>query len=385
MIQSAPRWLPFSWLFVGFSLSNLWRRLNLGDRLFLIGIVFGGLAISLGFGLKLTHYLASSFPHWLPLGTAAFACVLVVLSFNLPMITVRSHRFNSFVPESSARLLWRISLEAGVASIACVIVIAILIGQLPALQRQSAMIEALTLAIGAQAFWHLIQYYFGATKFFGAKPAVFRATSSRRTSGAAILTHNAARYIPATSSRFLLKAITNAFIWIVLALSVLTAGGALASSPDPLLWTLLLLSSGLLLVQIALMEPRIGNGVVLGMHSIRTPIKRGLSDLIALSIPHFGLLSLAAGTLAVHGNWIGLAGVLGLYIVIIWGLWLWLVTGALPPRTTAKYGLSATVGGIIIAQFFPPLVIIIAIAITVALTRDLISLNTKEPALWPRP
>jgi hypothetical protein len=380
-----PRWLPVSWAHVGFSAANLWRRLNLGDRVFLVGVILAGLAIVIGFGVRLSGFLASTFRDWLLVGTAAYVFCLVLVSVNLPMMAVRVHRFNRYMPETSSRRNARIGLEFGVCILASALAAFMLVWPLPQIQHRPVFLASALIAIGAQAIWHIAQFVSGQFPAVLAQQSQTAGTSLRSRIWADALTGQLGERLPATSSRFLLKAMTNPFVWTILALMTLVTGGAIISAQNPLLLTLSLLSTLLLIAQFALMEPRVGNSVVLGVHSVRAPISRGVSDLCALMVPHLCLMAVGAALLILAQNWPGLYVAIAQVAVTVWALWLGLVIKALPPRATTKHALWAIIGGMIAGQVFPPLIVVFALAITIALTRDLIELTHKEPALWPRP
>jgi hypothetical protein len=385
MIAAMPSWVPMSWLYVGFGVVGFWRRLNLGDRVFLIGVVIVGFAIAIGLGAKLSSVLATSYPDWMPIGIAVFAAGLVILALNVPMVAVRSHRFNHFAPETTSRRTVRIGLEFGLSATASVAVAFILVWSTPAPQGGSVFSATMSFALGVQLVWHITQLIAGLLPNARTGRGNSAAADYRSRLSALALTNGVVEILPATSSRFLLKAITNPFVWIVIILTTLVAGGAIVAAPTPFLWTVSGLSTLLLIAQFALMEPRVGNGVVLGAHSVDPPIKRGFNDLSALMLPHFMMLSVAGCVSALTQSWMGLYVAIGQGLVTAWGLWLSLVVKALPPRETTKHALWAVIGGMIAGQVFPPLIVILAIAITVAITRDLRALTQKGPALWPRP
>jgi hypothetical protein len=189
-------------------------------------------------------------------------------------------------------------------------------------------------AIGLQALWHAMQLICGDLSRWRIGQSQVAGIPSRSRLSAALIGGEGKRHLPTTSSRFLLKALANPLVWLVLILMTLVLGGAIVSTQYPLLWILSGLSTLLLIVQFSLMEPRVGNGVVLGAHSVNMPIHRGVSDLFALSLPHLGLLAIAFVALILAQNWMGLAVAMVQAIATVWALWLGLVIKALPPRET---------------------------------------------------
>jgi hypothetical protein len=380
-----PDWVPASWVYVGFGTAGLWRRLNTGDRIFLICIILFGLALPLGLGGRFVGHLASTFPDLMPLCAGAYGFALVALLLNMPMIGVRSHRFHRFMPETTARRRRRIGLEFGMSAIASLVIVAAMLSPFLTQQSMRPIFTAAVVAIGLQALWHAMQLICGDLSLWRTGQSQVADVPSRSRLSAALIGGVGKRHLPETSSRFLLKSISNPLVWIVLILMTLVLGGAIVSTQYPFLWTLSGLSTLLMIVQFSLMEPRLGNGVVLGAHSVNMPIHRGISDLFALSLPHLFLLVIAFVALILAQNWVGLAVALAQAIATVWALWLGLVIKALPPRETTKHALWAIAGGMIAGQVFPPLIIVLALAITVALTRELMALTQKGPALWPRP
>jgi hypothetical protein len=380
-----PDWVPASWVYVGFGTAGLWRRLNTGDRIFLICIILFGLALPLGLGGRFVGHLASPFPDWMPLCAGAYGFALVALLLNMPMIGVRSHRFNRFMPETTARRTKRISLEFGMSAIASLIFVAVILSPLVTQQSMRPFFMAAFVAIGLQALWHAMQLICGDLSLWRTGQSQVADIPSRSRLSAALIGGAGKSHLQRTSSRFLLKAISNPLVWIVLILMTLVLGGAIVSTQYPLLWTLSGLSTLLMIVQFSLMEPRVGNGVVLGAHSVNMPIHRGLADLFALSLPHLCLLAIAFVALIWAHNWVGLAVALVQALATVWALLLGLVIKALPPRETTKHALWVITGGMIAGQVFPPLIVVLALAITVALTRELMAFTQKGPALWPRP
>jgi hypothetical protein len=380
-----PNWVPASWVYVGFGAAGLWRRLNTGDRIVLIGIIVLGLALPLGLGLRLVNHLASTFPDWMPLCAGAYGFALVALFFNMPMIGVRGHRFNRFMPATTARRIIRIGLEFGAGTFASLIIVTVILAPIAPQQNLPPFFMAAVVAISLQALWHVVQLICGDLSQWGIRQRQVAGLSNRGPISAALMTGYGNGRLRGTSSRFLLKAISNPLVWIVLILTALVLGGAIVSTQKPLLWSLSGLSTLLVIVQFALMEPRVGNGVVLGAHSANMPNHRGLADLFALSLPHLCLLAIAFVALILAHNWVGLAVALVQALATVWALWLGLVIKALPPRKTTKHALWVIAGGMIAGQVFPPLIIVLALAITVALTRELMALTQKGPALWPRP
>jgi hypothetical protein len=385
MMASIPRQLPLSWLYVGFGGLNLWRRLNLGDRVFLVGVICFAMAVAIGFGLRLTGFLQSALPAWMQLGIGAYVSGLVIIGFNLPMMAARSHRFERYLPESTARRTWRVGLEFGFSVLACVAMIAIQMLSVAPVNRPSLFVASVAIAIGLQGCWYVAQLVAGVLPqlLWGQNQAT--GTHVRSRMSAIVIVGQAIKSLPATSSRFLLKANNNPIVWLSLILTALASGGAIFSTQNPLLWTLSGVSTLLLIAQLALMEPRVGNGAVLGAHSLRTPIKRGVSDLCALALPHLCLMVLAVCALVFAQNWVGILIALTQGIVTVWALWLGLLIKALPPQATTKHALWLVVGGMIAGQFFPPLIVVLVLAITIALTRDLNRQTMIGPALWPRP
>jgi hypothetical protein len=380
-----PQWMPMSWAYVCLGAANFWRRLNMGDRLF-VGLLVGiGLWIIVLMGHRLGQFLASILPNWTALGLAVYASGLVVLALNMPMMSVRYHRLYRFFPETEARRRTRICLEFGFTSLCCGILIASVVVMMPPTQSAGIFYAACSIAIAFQGLWHGVQFLFGQSTHATAQRFQNSSSQRRNRFSGAVLTQPLGKALPRTSSRIGLKTVSNPIIWLVILLIAMVLGGAIVTADQPLIWALATVSSIVLIYQLALIEPRVGNGAVLGAHSFSSPYQRGLEDLSALSLPHIFLLALGSFMLLVGQDWIGLGLLVSQCIVTIWGLWIGLVVKALPANSARKHTLWAVIGATITAQLFPPLVAVVAIGITISLTRDLVNLNTKGPALWPRP
>lgn len=385
MTLRAPTWLPVSWLYVSLGIVNLWRRLNFGDRCFLVGFLSIMVVTFFGFAEKLCRYAEENFPGLLPIAIAAAAFIPIVLLFNLTLISVRANRFDKFLAETRARRRWRIGLEAVVATFCSLSVVLMLILKLQLPTPEATLIQSSFLAIGAHGIWNLVHWTLGGSQPSASIPIQYDGRKPRSKLISEVLARNPARCLPATSSRFLLKSVTNPWIWIGLAFMALSVGGVVVSAPNPALWTLLVFSIALLTVQFAVMEPRVGNGLVLGVHSVRTPIRRALSDFAALMVPHLAILGLATILFGFQKDWLGLGISFVQGVLSFWVLWLALMMKALPRRVVSRYILWSLGGGIIAGQLSLGLVIFVFIAATIVMTRDMILMTWKEPVLWPRP
>jgi hypothetical protein len=385
MIEQAAtkqNWLPSSWLYVGFGVKRLWSRLNAGDRLVALFALLLIVALPIGFIVRLARMVAVQNPNLggITVGSCVFAVVSLALTGS--MARVRSKAWFRFLPETLRRQRERITLEFLVSCFATICLLIIIASLLPAAARWSTCFQAVSLALKGHTVVHVVQFLLRHSPTLNTGASAVGAMS-RRSKTASLLASSMASILPRSSSLFWRKANDNPLVWGGLMLTLLASGGTAISLGSPLLG-LSSLSSLLLIFQLSLLEPRVGNGPAIGAHSQNLPIRRAVKDLIALSLPHTFVVLVALPLIWIEKSALYLAIAGGQLIVTIWITWLFLVVGALPAHKPAKSFFWFVGGALISSQLFPALIIVWLVVITVMLTRDLRHLSLEGPALWPR-
>lgn len=382
MKASHHRHLPASWLYVEFTLTRLFARLNTGDRVVLGVTASFVAAIPVLFGVQLGRVVTQLPSHFSGLAIGLFACFVVSFLVTATMISVRGHRYFAFLPEARAQKITRIALEFVASCLISFVVIAVVIAFLPKLHTAMAVASALVCALFGHGIVHGIQLCLPTAPLQTTSIQTLSGMT-RRNGVASILARPNIKRLPSSSSRFMRKANDNPLLWVFVILTMLASGGA-AMAWKSLLLGLSTLSTLIFMLQCALVEPRVGNGPAIGAHSATLPIKRARQDLIALAFPHFGCLIIAPALIVMGQNATHAAIAMSQFLITLWILWLWLVMGALPTEDAWRTYPLGTVLAIISYQIFPPVLPVLFFIGTLILTRDLVRLSLKGPASWPR-
>jgi hypothetical protein len=374
--------LPASWLYALFAIKRLWARLNIGDRAVLSLTVLFVAALPVMFGVQLGGAVALIPSHFGGMATGFFTWVVVSFLVTATMTSVRGHRYFAFLPETSHRKGWRIALEFAASCLLSLVFLSAMIAFLPKLHSALPFAAALGTVLIGHGMVHAIQLSL-RTLPLHSNSAQTLSGMTQRNRAAPFLASRTMTKLPNSSSRFMLKANSNPLLWAFLVLAALSSGGAAIVWKSPLLG-LSTLSTLLLVLQCALMEPLVGNGPAIGAHSGTLPIKRARQDLWALAFPHLVCLIVALA-LIVFGRELAFAAIAAWqFLLTLWLLWLFLVMGALPSedvwRTSPWAFALATIG----YNIFPPIIPVLLAIGTIMLTRDLMRLSLKGPASWPR-
>ena len=377
---SWPTWVPSSWLLIAIGTTGLWSRLNFGDRSVLVFTALLVVAIPLSIVAKLVALIPASYAMWSGVALGFIVFLLVALAFNATMVRTRSQRFMCYVPESDQRRAYRILAEFVVSALICAAAIFLVAWFLRGGFQTSVFVTAVSVVLLGQLIVHLGQFLqFGTPTARAGERGAMRTPRRSRFASWFVQIGEAGR-LPNTSSRFLLKAITNPLIWLFVVLILMSVSGTALLERSVLL-ALSTLSSILMIFQLALIEPRVGNGAAIGASSKTLPIGRAVQDLVALAIPHSLILCCAFVLIALDAKPGHVAIACGQFGATIWILWLALVSGALPTAKPAKFwaiGLA-----LIATQVFPAVIPVILLGVTIALTYDLRRLSKEGPASWP--
>jgi hypothetical protein len=375
-------WMPASWLYVGLGAQRSWLSLNNGDKLVVLFVALLGLAIPVRLGIQTGNYVTQHAPAWTGASLGAFTFVCVALTLTLGLANVRRGRLFQFLGETQKRKRTRILAEFGVAcalSFLLFLVSSVFLAQQVSLQN---LLEALGVATLGHSLIYTIQ-------FLGADVSPSRSNPTgltgmvQRSSFAPLISGSFLIKFRPTSSLFLLKANSNPLIWAVLLLTLLAFGGA-AISLKSLLLGLSTISTVLLIVQLTLAEPRIGNGPTIGASAKNMPLHRALSDLWALAIPHLTSSVLAVALVIIDADGFAFTIALCQLVITLWIIWMVLIIRALPPILFAKSTRWLIAGAIIASQTFPVVIVLLMIVATIISTRDLMRLSLQGPAQWPR-
>jgi hypothetical protein len=382
MSSPVPIWLPSPWLYVRLGIKQFWSNLNVGDRLTALFALVLVAALPVSFIVRLGQMVASQSPQWAGLTIGASVFLLVCIGLTGSMVKVRSHPWFRYLPETKRRKIGRIIAEFLASCLVSLGILAIIIWFLPTSRRALLLGQALSIAVAGHMVVHLIQFCLRALPVITVNAAALTGMTDRNKI-APFLANTALAQLQGSSSLFMQKANSNPLIWVFVLLTIAALGGTAISLASPLLG-LSSLSTLLLVFQLALMEPRVGNGRAIGAHSKKLPIKRARHDLLALSIPHLICLA-AALPLVIYDTSAINAAIAGAQLLLtLWIIWIFLVVGALPAHKPAKSFFWFVGGALISSQLFPPLIVVWLIVITAMLTRDLMRLSLEGPASWPR-
>lgn len=374
-------WLPASWLHVGLGMGRVWANLGSGDRLFIVILAFFSTALLVRLAVSIGAYLAQAAPAALAISLGGFAFAIVALALSFPLASVRRGQLFQFIGETSARKRQRIGFEfVGTGLISAILVLAMW----PFLSKAVAIpafIHAMLWSTLGHGLVHVIQFLRTDLSPSRMNPTGLTGLA-QRSCFAPLIGGSVLSKLHPTSSRFLLKANTNPLIWLLVVLTILASGGAAISLKSPLL-LLSTISTVLMIVQLTQSEPRVGNGRTIGACAKRMPIQRAISDLIALSLPHFACALLAVPLIILEAKGLAIGILLTQLVATIWILWMTLVVQALPPMVFLKSARWLVGFAIIASQIMPPLIIVLLVIATFLSTRDLIRLAPKGPAQWP--
>jgi hypothetical protein len=374
-------WLPTSWLYIGVGIKRAWLELKDGDRLFVGLLVCLGLVLPVRLLVVSGQFLAQTHSHWIGIGLGGVVFACVALFVILPLASVRRGKLFQFLGESKARRYRRIGAEFVAASFISAV---LLIAAWPFLSTRVS-INVLLQAFCCVTFAHGLVYWVQILRA-DRSPSHGNPTGltglAQRSYFAPFICGSALAKLPQTSSRFLLKANTNPLIWFVIGLTLLSSGGAALSLKSPLL-ALSTLSTLLLILQLSVTEPRVGNGRTLGASAKRMPIQRAISDLLALSWPHFACLVLATPVTIITADSLAFGIGLTQLIATLWIIWMTLLIRALPPLIFSGSARWLVALAIISSQILPPFIIVLIIVATFLSTRDLMRLSQQGPAQWP--
>lgn len=373
--------VPASWLYVGYGARQTWARLNGGDRLMVGSVTLFALVIIVQLVSAAGKIFAKVAPQWtaLGLGVSAFACV--ALSLTLSLSNVRQGRLFQFLGETSTHRTRRIGAEFAVVCFLSALLL-VIAGFFVKSQAPFVMVpQAIGVAVFAHGLVHVTQYL-----SVQGSPARRLATNhtglSQRSKIASVTSGFNQAWFKPTSSRFLLKALTNPFIWALLILTMLASGGAAVSLKSPLLGVSTF-STLLLIIQLTLAEPRVGNGRTIGASSKNMPIQRAVSDFMALSIPHLACFVIALALTVLERNGLALGIASSQLALTLWIIWIGLLVRALPSLVFTKSTRFLVAGAIVASQVAPPLIVLLLIIGTLMSTRDLMRLSRLGPAQWP--
>jgi hypothetical protein len=380
-LPSKTSWLPTAWVYLLFTWQRLWGRLNGGDRFVLVAVLIGGATATIYTGAKLTQATRQLFPLAQDFVPGLFTFVVVTLAMVPALIAARASHFFAYIPETAARRQTRIICEFALSLSLGTVLLGAIIVSVPALAQTRSMAVSLVMLMSGFVISHLIQHFVpqkGALSNTGTISA-----KSKRHAFAPVLTQPVFGLFARTSSRFLLRMNANPLVWLIFALVLVSGFGAALTMPSVLV-AISTLSQALLVIQMTLMEPRVGNGVTIGAHSRFLPINRAFADWVALVGPHL-ILFVAAGILIWHHqSWLEFYVAITQLVLTLWLIWMALIMKAQDaPKVTRAlliFGVVAMVAG----NAMPPLILPILIICTILITRDLMQLSKEGPATWPR-
>jgi hypothetical protein len=374
-------WMPASWLYIGLGATRTWSNLNNGDRLLVVALAILGIAIPIRVAVAIGAYIGQNAPAWLGVGLGGWAFVCIALTLSLSLANVRTGQLFQFLGEASHKKHTRIGAEWAAACILSALLLMatwfFLSGKTPIL----VFVYSVLIAASGHSFVAVGQFLFTNISPSRTNPTGLIGLAQRSGIASAIGSNPLSK-LPPTSSRFLLKANQNPLIWLIIILTLLATGGA-AISLKSLLLGLSTLSTVLMIIQLTLAEPRVGNGRAIGACSKRMPISRAISDLVALSLPHLACFLLAMPLIIMDAK--GLAFGIGLsqLVATIWIIWITLLVRALPAAVLGKSARWLVALAIIASQIMPPVIIALLIMATVVSTREVMRLSQQGPALWP--
>jgi hypothetical protein len=373
-------WLPSSWLYASFGLKQFWARLNGADRLVAVLAALLLAALLIGFIIRLSHTVAIQSPSWTGLAVGVSVCALVTLTLTGTMHWLRAHKYFSFLPETNKRQQSRILLEwlasCGISLLICSLIVLFL----PRTVQMAAIFRAIATVVVGHTLVHVIQLWMQYLPGSLTNSSAVRGIA-RRNMFAPFLASAAMKWLPHSSSRFMRRVTANLLVWALVMVAILAFGGAAISFKSPLLG-ISTLSSVFMMVQLALIEPRVGNGPAIGAHSETLPIRRAFNDLVAMTFPHLVCMLLAIPLLVIDEKFNNVIVAISQLVITIWITWLFLVIGALPhdkPSNIWHFTIAITA-----SLTFPPLIPVMLAIGTIMLTRDLMRMSQQGPALWPR-
>jgi hypothetical protein len=380
-LPSKAGWLPTAWVYLFCSWRRLWGRLNGGDRFVLVAVLIGGAAATIYIGAKVTQAAMRLSHMALDFVPGLFALVVVTLAMLPTLVTARASHFFAYIPETTARRRTRFLCEFALSSCLGTILLSAIIISVPALAHMRSILLNLVILISGFVISHLIQSLMlqkGALNHTGSI-----GSKSKRHALDKVLTLPILAPLAHTSSRFLLKMNTNPLIWLLFAFVLVSGFGAALTMPS-ILVAISTLSQAVLVIQMTLMEPRVGNGVTIGAHSRFLPINRAFADWMALVGPHMSLFVIAGIFIWSHQSWLEFYVAITQLVLTLWLIWMALIMKAqdAPKMTRALliFGVVAMVAG----NAMPPLILPILIICTILITRDLMRLSKEGPATWPR-